>query len=284
MTDTTATTRIRPPKVVDALPRSFSRLTRSRGLILLLLATGVGIIAGIVVAIISSITQYLHVVMFNIPPVGRLSGQHMLVSPWMALLPAAGGLLMGLSIILARRWRTRPPVDPIEANAVHGGRMSFRESFVVTLQTIISSSFGASVGLEAAYTQMGSALSSDLARYLQLRRNDVRMLVGCGAAGAIAVARDHPNVYLELCGSWMTGAWIARLAAAAGANRVLYGSDCPFIDLRYALGRVVFAPLTDEQRALILGQNMLRLIAQARASLAPASTDGAASRRDDTIR
>jgi hypothetical protein len=104
-----------------------------------------------------------------------------------------------------------------------------------------------------------------------------------GFERSIAVARAQPNVYLELCGSWMTGAWIARLAAAAGAERVLYGSDCPFIDLRYALGRVVFAPLTDEERALILGQNILRLIARARAALTPALSDGAAGRRDDII-
>lgn len=99
-----------------------------------------------------------------------------------------------------------------------------------------------------------------------------------GFERAIAVARDRPNVYLELCGSWMTGAWIARLVAAVGAERVLYGSDCPFIDMRYALGRVVFAPLTNEQRALVLGRNMLRLIAQARgvdaAPPALASGDG----------
>lgn len=40
-------------------------------------------------------------------------------------------------------------VDPIEANALHGGRMSVRDSLIVTAQTIISNGFGASVGLEA---------------------------------------------------------------------------------------------------------------------------------------
>ena len=49
----------------------------------------------------------------------------------------AGGALVGLSIFLARRFRTRPPVDPIEANAVYGGKMSFRESLIVTLQTVL---------------------------------------------------------------------------------------------------------------------------------------------------
>lgn len=90
-----------------------------------------------------------------------------------------------------------------------------------------------------------------------------------GFERALAVARDHPNVYLELCGSWMTGKWLATLVAAAGAGRVIYGSDFPFIDQRYALGRAIFAPITPEQRALVLGGTMTRLIAHARAGLAP---------------
>ncbi|MGN6685039.1 MAG: chloride channel protein, partial [Devosia sp.] len=80
----------------------------------------------------------------------------------------------------------------IEANAIHGGRMSFRESVIVTVQTVLSTSFGASVGLEAGYTQMSSALASHAAVRLNLRRNEIRMLVGCGAAGAIAAAFSAP--------------------------------------------------------------------------------------------
>ncbi len=52
------------------------------------------------------------------------------------------------------------PVDPIEANALHGGRMSLKDSALIAAQTVISNGFGASVGLEAAYTQMGSGFAS----------------------------------------------------------------------------------------------------------------------------
>ncbi|TIV22017.1 MAG: chloride channel protein, partial [Mesorhizobium sp.] len=64
--------------------------------------------------------------------------------------------------------------------------------FIIVAQTMISSGFGASVGLEAGYTQIGSGIASRLARAFRLRRNDVRILVGCGAAGAIAAAFDAP--------------------------------------------------------------------------------------------
>ena len=61
----------------------------------------------------------------------------------------------------------------------------------------------------------------------------------------IAVDRDH------------------RLAAGvreAGAERVIFSSDIPFIDLRYCLGRVLFAGLNPAEQALVLGGNIRRLL------------------------
>ena len=56
----------------------------------------------------------------------------------------------------------------------------------------MSNGAGASIGLEAGYTQVGSGFSSRLGEILRLRRNDLRILVGCGAAGAIGAAFDAP--------------------------------------------------------------------------------------------
>ena len=41
------------------------------------------------------------------------------------------------------------PVDPIEANALQGGRMSVTDSLFIGAQTLLSNGCGASVGLEA---------------------------------------------------------------------------------------------------------------------------------------
>ncbi len=58
---------------------------------------------------------------------------------------------------------------------------------------LISNGFSASVGLEAAHTPVcGGAFGSLLGRALGARRSDMRLLVGCGAAGAIAGAFDAP--------------------------------------------------------------------------------------------
>ena len=70
--------------------------------------------------------------------------------------------------------------------------MSLNDSLIVVVQTILSNGVGASVGLEAGYTQVGSALASRFGRMFRVRRNDLRLLVGCGAAAAIAGAFDAP--------------------------------------------------------------------------------------------
>jgi predicted TIM-barrel fold metal-dependent hydrolase len=94
---------------------------------------------------------------------------------------------------------------------------------------------------------------------------DVSILLGhSGVTGeghrrAIQMAQKHPRLYLELCGSFTTGTWIKHMVDAVGAERVIYGSDFPFIELRYGLGRVVFAPLNRADLQLVLGGNARRL-------------------------
>jgi chloride channel protein, CIC family len=55
-----------------------------------------------------------------------------------------------------------------------------------------SSGVGASVGLEAGYTQFAGGIASRIGMAFRLRRNDLRILVGCGAAGGIAGAFGAP--------------------------------------------------------------------------------------------
>ena len=70
--------------------------------------------------------------------------------------------------------------------------MSLRDSLVVTAQILVSNGFGASVGLEAGYTQIASGLASRLGIAFRLRRADLRVSLGAGAAGAIAAAFGAP--------------------------------------------------------------------------------------------
>src|SRR5690348_11331078 len=167
-------------------------LLRSNEFYLIPLALVVGVVAGAVVTLMSEIAQIAHVVIFGIRIDVRLSANDY-VNPIVALIaPALGGLTLGIMEWSRRRLKISSAVDPIEANALRGGRLSLRDSMIVSGQTLISNGCGASVGLEAGYTQIGSGAASLLGQFLNLRRNDLRLIVGCGAAAAIAAAFGAP--------------------------------------------------------------------------------------------
>jgi chloride channel protein, CIC family len=173
-------------------PRRLRAFVRAHESSLVVLAVLVGATGGFVVAAMSNLVEALHVALFNLEWGDRLSSQYR-IDPLRALLvPSLGGLLLGIAFLLLARVRPAREIDPIEANALHGGRMSFRGSVIVALQTVWSSGVGASVGLEAGYTQIASGLAASLGRAFHLRRVDQRIMVGCGAAAAIAGAFGAP--------------------------------------------------------------------------------------------
>ncbi|PQA74587.1 chloride channel protein [Brucella oryzae] len=173
------------------VPFRMRALVRGSEIGLVIAGTVIGIISGLMVAAIGSISQWMHQAIFALEPGEKLSSAASL-PPSAYIAPLAGGVLMGIVIWVLARWRKRPIVDPIEANALHGGRLSLTDSFILVGQNLISNGFGASVGLEAAYTQLASGFASRIGRALKLRRADLRTLVGCGAAAAIASAFNAP--------------------------------------------------------------------------------------------
>ncbi len=180
-------------------------LVRSNEFYLIPLALVVGVVAGAVVTLMSEIAQIAHVLIYGIPIDVRLSA-NAYVNPTTALMaPALGGLALG--------------VIPVEANALRGGRLSARDSVVVSGQTLLSNGCGASVGLEAGYTQIGAGAASLLGQFLNLRRNDLRLIVGCGAAGAIAAAFGAP-----ITGAFYAYELIVGVYSVASAAPILAAS------------------------------------------------------------
>ena len=173
------------------VPHRLRAIVRARESSVIVLAVVIGIVGGLAVAAMGGAVGLMHEVFFGLDPGERLSGRVSL-DPFHAFLtPCVGGLLFGIVTAYVTR-RRGTEVDPIEANALHGGRMSMRGSLIVAAQTVWSSGIGASVGLEAGYTQLASGIASAIGRSFRLRRSDTRVLVGCGAAAAIAGAFGAP--------------------------------------------------------------------------------------------
>ncbi|UFZ07042.1 chloride channel protein [Bradyrhizobium ontarionense] len=209
-------------------------LLRSNEFYLILLALVIGVATGATVTVMSLIAQLAHMLIYGIPIDVRLSANAW-VNPVIAVTaPALGGLALGIMEWLRRRWKIAPAVDPVEANALRGGRLSMRDSVVVSGQTLVSNGSGASVGLEAGYTQIGAGIASLLGQYLTLRRNDMRLILGCGAAAAIAAAFGAPITgafyACELIvGVYSVGSAAPILAASlAGALTSQYLAGAPY--------------------------------------------------------
>lgn len=171
--------------------RTLIRLRESE-ISLIGIAALLGFVVGTGVAIITAAVAVIHYVLFGIPFGGHLSTGIDALSIVGFLAPAVGGLLTGLIGVIIRLFRSREIVDAIEANALHGGRMSLWDSIHLGFLTVIAVGFGGSAGLEAAYTQVGSGFASKVGQSIRLRRKDLRLLVGCGSAAAIAAAFNSP--------------------------------------------------------------------------------------------
>jgi predicted TIM-barrel fold metal-dependent hydrolase len=81
---------------------------------------------------------------------------------------------------------------------------------------------------------------------------------------AIGLAKKHPNFMMEITLTPVWGGIIEYLAAGAGADRVLYGSDLPMRDPRQQLGWVVYSRLNLEDKKKVLGGNAQRLLQRVR--------------------
>src|SRR5665647_3143350 len=173
------------------VPHRLRAMVRARESSIIALAAVAGAMAGLVVTAMGEVVALMHLSFFGLDPGERLSGRVSLNPIYAFLVPCLGGLLFGLVSAYVNR-RRGTEVDPIEANALHGGRMSMRGSLIVAAQTVWSSGVGASVGLEAGYTQLASGIASKIGQAFRLRRSDMRILVGCGAAAAIAGAFGAP--------------------------------------------------------------------------------------------
>jgi len=180
-----------PPRLALEVPRRLRAIVRAREFSIIVLAAIVGVLAGLVVVVMGTAVGFMHLTAFGLDPGERLSGRFSLDPLRAFVAPCLGGLLFGVATAYISR-RRGTEVDPIEANALHGGRMSMRGSLIVAAQTVWSSGVGASVGLEAGYTQWASGIASKIGQAFRLRRADLRILVGAGSAAAIAGAFGAP--------------------------------------------------------------------------------------------
>ena len=196
-----------------------------------------GAVIGAVVAGLHWLVDWLHHVAFKLPAISPSAPASGSISNRILIVPALGGLILGLGAVVMRRYRPNDVIDPIEANALHGGRMSLKDSLRLTVATVWSNGSGVSVGMEAGYSQIGAAVLAKVGQYFRLRREDQRIFVAAGAGAAIAAAFNTPLAgafygYELILGGYSVRALAPIAAAALSATvalRVLVHPEVMFV-------------------------------------------------------
>ena len=104
-----------------------------------------------------------------------------------------------------------------------------------------------------------------LVRSLAERYHKVKFLIGHSCHGdwdaAIKLAKDFPNIYLELTALFDDCGILEKFASQAGSDRMLFGTDLPWFDPHQAIGALLSAHITDEDRHNICHRNAEKLLA-----------------------
>lgn len=149
---------------------------------LLALSVLVGLLSGLAAVLLKTLVHLTNrwLLQFNIP---TFLGGNLLVLVY----PAIGILL---TIMFVRY--------VVKGNIGHGlpsvllslsrknGVLPVRNMYSSMVASTLTVAFGGSVGLEAPIASTGSAIGSNVGRFFRMCAHDVKLLLGCGAAGAIA--------------------------------------------------------------------------------------------------
>lgn len=115
--------------------------------------------------------------------------------PWYAVFvgPVLGGLAVGycLDRFLDNK-RTSGVADVVEAKTLGDGKLGFRQALISGGVTALSLGSGASAGREGPVVHLGAAVSSGIARKLNLPSWGRRTLLGCGVAAAVSASFNAP--------------------------------------------------------------------------------------------
>ncbi|MFW5681432.1 MAG: chloride channel protein [Phycisphaeraceae bacterium] len=169
--------------------RVLSRLGFPTDWYLIPLAALIGVLGGLVAVGFDFLVRYSsHLFFSGVWEQGRAT-QYVLI----ALIPAVGGLLVGLlQNVLTPAGKGPGVAEVMEALARRHGHISGITGVKKAITSSITLGSGGSGGVEGPIIQIGSALGSTVARLLHVGREHVHTLVGCGAAAGMAGIFNAP--------------------------------------------------------------------------------------------
>ncbi|KLU20910.1 voltage-gated chloride channel protein ClcB [Caballeronia mineralivorans PML1(12)] len=115
--------------------------------------------------------------------------------PWpvRVALPAAGGLIAGVCLLIARRRTTaQAHADYMEAVTIGDGVVPVSQSLWRSISSLFTIASGGSIGREGSMVQLAALSASLIGRWVHFDPPRLRLLVACGAAAGITSAYNAP--------------------------------------------------------------------------------------------
>lgn len=233
------------------LDKLAARLSGQDALVLpSLIGLAAGLLAGLVMVAFREVIEAVPPALFGIP---HYEGFEDLGPAARFLLPVGGGLIVGLIFqALAPPTRAVGVVHVLERLAYDDGVLPLRNALVQFVTGAISLACGHSAGREGPAIHIGAATASWLGQRARLPHNYLRVLAGCGTAGAIAASFNTPLagvifamevVLAEYTLSSFAPIILAAVSATA-VSRAFFGSEATlmvFTALPYQPVQLVYA-------------------------------------------
>ncbi|MGZ3274155.1 MAG: chloride channel protein [Caulobacteraceae bacterium] len=145
---------------------------------------------------------------------------HAMIRPWMALIPAFGGLLIGLMARYgSEKIRGHGIPEAIEAILIGGSRMSPKVAVLKPLSSAISIGTGGPFGAEGPIIMTGGAIGSLFAQFFHLSAAERKTLLVAGAAAGMTAIFGTPMAAVLMAVELLLFEWRPRsfIPVAIGA-------------------------------------------------------------------
>ena len=203
------------------------KLSFSESELLLALSFLTGISAGGAAVLLSKSISLIHNWLHGLPGGG-----------WMNLVFPGAGMLLSLLVVrfLVRQNIGHGVTRVLVAVSKNESRISPRTIWSSLLTSAVTIGAGGSVGAEAPIVYTGAAIGSNLGRRFRLSYRNITILLGCGAAGAVAGIFKAPLagvlftleiLLFNISMSSMMPLLVSSVSAAV-VSYLFLGSDLPF--------------------------------------------------------
>ena len=194
-------------------PRLRGRFQRSQTLGPVLLALAVGLLAGAGAIGLRYVIAGAEWLFFQqLPRLGDLVRLPSSLGGWSVLVAPAIGIT--LASWIASRWASEAGgtgVPEVQYSVrILGGRIRPRVILVKAITSALSIGSGASAGREGPIVHIGSALGSNVARAMGLGAEQMKLLLACGAAGALGATFNAPIAGVMFALEVVLGSFAAR--------------------------------------------------------------------------